>query len=890
MKSLANPSYAHKIWRQIESYWEQRDFPSGQRFLGSVKLSPNATNEVLDIVQTDLSRCGSLTRNRLQQKFGSQDFTWIKVLTFAMSEYAYIDDSEHGYWQGLCDRFSITKNQTTVKALQQVFWEGVEDLGLIRSDKANRYVATLWLQSGIPQQNLGQFAELVQVISSDYDWWDLAHADPSDLAQLMCDACQQRFPPGKLLNFLNSSCPEDNPDEESDPIAGQLLQGLATVAQELERRGESPEILRDAAQRSQILSHYSLPNTFFLRSWDSLIEVLTPRPSGSAKKRAIASQRKKPFSLVLDIADTLDIQLVLPEQHIYRKDWKRLQAGYCTIPEVQWEGDINLGTQTVQIPELRQSITQATAQWTWQLRSHMDALLLEWHHAGISPDQLCLIFDAETGEQLLPQQLGVASEIFLFTPKSVERSYGTDIEIIDNFVPCSIAGWYGHLLQRTDHRTEITLVRHNEREPIVWDIASNQTPLLKGLRIKGRQIAYLHRPTVWYPPLTIAKPLNILVEDLQQRQVLTQPDEQVYLEVNESWQEIPLIRWITGSGTYLVRLWNASSQWSATFAVQDSFQLMQPPAGQYLEICDRQQIPHAEFPVVCPTIQEFWLEVLTIKGLWPLETARFVLTNGNEMIHFSKTATTSGHLDIDLAPLRDALSNSPAYALDWLQTAQTRRLIVCDDGHLLPPEPWLIPNAKSQDSPPDLSRHIFVEGDDSEQSEPQPITYWIQLNSRKSTQFKTLFERELKKRKLGSYISLYVDKSVKDIGQIILQSENYKSELEAIITTLNNQLRIEISLIEKDMSHVSRQPKKQRPNPNSVTQLRYTDQNKKVCIVNPFQRADHVSVTSGPFKDFEGDVIEVMPKLKRLRVSLSIFGREVPVEVEFSQVQKQSIA
>lgn len=51
---------------------------------------------------------------------------------------------------------------------------------------------------------------------------------------------------------------------------------------------------------------------------------------------------------------------------------------------------------------------------------------------------------------------------------------------------------------------------------------------------------------------------------------------------------------------------------------------------------------------------------------------------------------------------------------------------------------------------------------------------------------------------------------------------------------------------------------------------------------------DQIMVLSGPFKDFEGDVIEVSPERNKLKALLSIFGRDTPVELEFSQVQKQN--
>lgn len=51
---------------------------------------------------------------------------------------------------------------------------------------------------------------------------------------------------------------------------------------------------------------------------------------------------------------------------------------------------------------------------------------------------------------------------------------------------------------------------------------------------------------------------------------------------------------------------------------------------------------------------------------------------------------------------------------------------------------------------------------------------------------------------------------------------------------------------------------------------------------------DQIMVLSGPFKDFEGEVIEVSPERSKLKALLSIFGRDTPVELEFNQVEKQS--
>lgn len=63
---------------------------------------------------------------------------------------------------------------------------------------------------------------------------------------------------------------------------------------------------------------------------------------------------------------------------------------------------------------------------------------------------------------------------------------------------------------------------------------------------------------------------------------------------------------------------------------------------------------------------------------------------------------------------------------------------------------------------------------------------------------------------------------------------------------------------------------------------------KKPVVKVDLAEGDQILVTAGPFKDFQGEVIEVSGERSKLKALLSIFGRETPVELEFSQISKQS--
>jgi transcriptional antiterminator NusG len=53
-----------------------------------------------------------------------------------------------------------------------------------------------------------------------------------------------------------------------------------------------------------------------------------------------------------------------------------------------------------------------------------------------------------------------------------------------------------------------------------------------------------------------------------------------------------------------------------------------------------------------------------------------------------------------------------------------------------------------------------------------------------------------------------------------------------------------------------------------------------------FQEGQSVRVIDGPFSDFVGTVEEINAEKGKVKVAVSIFGRETPVELDFLQVER----
>ncbi|MDP8969780.1 MAG: transcription termination/antitermination protein NusG [Actinomycetota bacterium] len=81
-----------------------------------------------------------------------------------------------------------------------------------------------------------------------------------------------------------------------------------------------------------------------------------------------------------------------------------------------------------------------------------------------------------------------------------------------------------------------------------------------------------------------------------------------------------------------------------------------------------------------------------------------------------------------------------------------------------------------------------------------------------------------------------------------------------------------------------------RPVPLSLREvdaiLKEPEEGEEVAPSVEYEEGENIRVTSGPFADFTGTIAEINADASKLKVLVSIFGRETPVELSFDQVAK----
>lgn len=141
------------------------------------------------------------------------------------------------------------------------------------------------------------------------------------------------------------------------------------------------------------------------------------------------------------------------------------------------------------------------------------------------------------------------------------------------------------------------------------------------------------------------------------------------------------------------------------------------------------------------------------------------------------------------------------------------------------------------------------------------------------------------------------------VGKVIIPTEQV-SEVRAGKKKISQRkffpgyLLVEMELNEQTYFFVKTTPgvtgfigpgKKPRPLPQEEVDnilKRTQDTQVKPSPKTVFETGEQVRVTEGPFVNFNGTIDEIHPEKGKLKVSVSIFGRSTPVELEYWQVEK----
>ncbi|MEN9598516.1 MAG: hypothetical protein RL596_827 [Bacteroidota bacterium] len=187
---------------------------------------------------------------------------------------------------------------------------------------------------------------------------------------------------------------------------------------------------------------------------------------------------------------------------------------------------------------------------------------------------------------------------------------------------------------------------------------------------------------------------------------------------------------------------------------------------------------------------------------------------------------------------------------------------------------------------------------------PQPETKWYVLRvvSGKERKVKEYLDKDIIRsgwQELIKQVFLPMEKVYKvQNGKKVMREKNYFPGyvmMEVLEGKLNDDMIQHISNISNVM-HFLTDGKGSKGN---IISLRKAEVNKMlgkvdemndqgVTMSEPFIVGETIKIIEGPFNDFNGVIEEVNDEKKKLKVTVKIFGRSTPVELNYMQVEKIS--
>ena len=170
--------------------------------------------------------------------------------------------------------------------------------------------------------------------------------------------------------------------------------------------------------------------------------------------------------------------------------------------------------------------------------------------------------------------------------------------------------------------------------------------------------------------------------------------------------------------------------------------------------------------------------------------------------------------------------------------------------------------------------------------------YVIRTNNGWEKKVKKYFENEIEKYGLKEKISQIVIPTHKEFyvknGKKISRDTNYFPGYVLIEADMCGEFTGILKMTPGALNFLG---KKGSPEPLKDSEVKrilgkLDESKEKAEIINSFVIGENVTISEGPFAKFNATVEEINEDRKRLKVSVKIFGRKTPVDIEFSQVIK----
>ena len=174
--------------------------------------------------------------------------------------------------------------------------------------------------------------------------------------------------------------------------------------------------------------------------------------------------------------------------------------------------------------------------------------------------------------------------------------------------------------------------------------------------------------------------------------------------------------------------------------------------------------------------------------------------------------------------------------------------------------------------------------------------YCLRVMSGKELKVKAVLDAEMANTDLGQNVSDVIVPTQTVIAQVGGKRVEKEKVLFSgyvfvrcrLVGDVQNQLAQTTNVVNFLMGRVSKRPEP-LPDEQIEAMLGHVDEGVKGAEAQiTFVVGEQVKVNDGPFKDFDGVIEEVNDEKKKLKVMVKIFGRKTPLELNYTEVDKEA--